>query len=60
MIHRSREAQSVQRQAAGWTAGFRFPAEAKVFSSPDLLSGPTCLLYNEYRGRFLWGKEAGA
>jgi hypothetical protein len=41
--------------ATGWTAGVRFPAGARPFSSPqspDELWGPPSLLYNGYPGRF--------
>jgi hypothetical protein len=46
---------SLFRRVTGWTAGVRFPAGAKLFSSPqrpDSTWGPPSLLYNGYRDSF--------
>jgi hypothetical protein len=43
--------------------GFRFPVGPRIFTSPyrpDLLWGPTTLLFNGYRGLFPRGEAAGA
>jgi hypothetical protein len=49
--------------ATGWTAGVRFPARLRFFSSPqrpDRLWSPPILLSNGRRGLFSRGKAAGA
>jgi hypothetical protein len=48
-------AQSVYGRTTSWTAGARFPAGAKDFSTlqlPDPFWGSTSLLYSRYRGLF--------
>jgi hypothetical protein len=48
-------------RATGWTAGVRFPAEAKFFFSlqrPDWLWDPPSLLPNGYRSSFPGSKVA--
>jgi hypothetical protein len=52
--------QSVQRRAMGGSAGIRFPARERFFSSlqcPHRPLGPTSLLSNGYRWKFPRGKE---
>jgi hypothetical protein len=50
--------QSVQRQAAGWTAGVHFPAGTRdislLYSVLTGYGGQPSLLYYGYRGLFHW------
>jgi hypothetical protein len=51
-------AQSLCRLATGWTAGVKFPAGTRFFSSQqrlDRLWGPPGLLSNQYSGQFPLG-----
>jgi hypothetical protein len=57
MVNKSFEevgiAQSVRRQATGWTAGIRFALGERSFSypqRPDWLCGPPRFLFKEYVG----------
>jgi hypothetical protein len=50
----------VERQAMGWTSGFRVPAEVRFFSTPwssHRLWGPPSLPSDGYRGHFPRGKS---